>query len=735
MEILDDDTPLVLGGTKQRATLGYLLLQANKVVATSQLLNALWGIDDAPATARKILQNAVYGLRGVLFSRRAEPQGGSAQQTGTMLLTQPPGYMLRVDPEQLDLHRFHTLVGQGRARQAQGAPEAAAVLLRDALDLWRGPALADLVEAGIEWPELVALQNTRLDVMEDYFDAQLASGRHHAVLAELEMMVQAEPLRERSCAQLMLALYRCGRQADALSLYSRVRSVLVEDLGLEPGRGLQTLQQAILAQDPALTLDRPGPGGLRTAEDRAEEGIQVAAPTGSDGSFAPDAQADRPRRTDAPEVEQRSTDAVRRRVGVLSIRTTLAPSLDRRHHHDLDELLDGTALVVREQIERFGGTVTASLGSVTLALFGLRGSSGDYAHQAVLAALAIRDVIGECAEAGAAHLAVHASVTMGEVLLRHHSQAAAATVIGAVLDESQALLREVPPGEVRVNDDVRRATEHAVSYRGGGVSFRGSQVLGVRQGHGGREAEASEPAYELDVLRGLAKRTWHRSLPHLVTVLGESGSGRTRLVAGFGDWLAEQPDGAVLLTGRTPAAPDDSPLKAQSEILSAYCGVRAGAGPAEAHSAVARQVHSLFPSDRRAAWIMSRLRPLVDVFTLPDTGTGVEATGQGEVLEAWREFFQEAARRRPVVLCIDDLHRAEDDVLDAVEELAESTRPVPLFVVTTAGPELLLRRPGWSGGKSHATTVTLDGSETPTERLVELLLASARDELSHSVRG
>ncbi|WP_230885693.1 BTAD domain-containing putative transcriptional regulator [Streptomyces spinoverrucosus] len=734
MEILDDDTPLILGGIKQRATLGYLLLHANKVVATSQLLNALWGIDDAPATARKILQNAVYGLRGLLSSRRSEPPGADAPQGGTMLLTQPPGYVLRVDPEQLDLHRFHTWVSHGRARQAQGAPEAAATLLRDALNLWRGPALADLVEAGIEWPDLVALQNTRLDVMEDYFDAQLACGRHHAVLTELQMMVQAEPLRERSCGQLMLALYRCGRQADALSLYGRVRSVLVEDLGLEPGHGLQSLQQAILTQDPALTPGRPGTG-VPTAGDHARENIRLSAPTRSDEVGGTGAQPETPQRADAPEAEQRAADAARHRVGVLSIRTRLAPSPDRRHQHDVDELLDGTTLVVREEIERFGGTVTASIGSVTLALFGLQGAGDDDAHRAVLAALAIRDVIGECAEAGAAHLTVHASVTMGEILLRHHTQAAAATVVGTVLDESQALLRDVPPGEVRVSDDVRRATEHAVSYRGGGASFRGWQVLEVHQGHGGRDAEASEPAYELDVLRGLAKRTWHRSVPHLVTVLGDSGTGRTRLVERFGGWLAEQPAGAVLLTGRTPAAPDDSPLKAHAEILAAYCGVGIGAGPAEAHAAMAREVQSLFPSGQRAAWVLSRLGTLVDVFALPGTGMGGDATPQGEALEAWREFFQEAARRRPVVLCIDDLHRAEENVLDAVEELAGSTRLVPLFVVATAGPELLLRRPGWSGGKSHVTTVTLEGSETAHERLVELLLSSARDVPSHSLRG
>ncbi|MFD0382195.1 BTAD domain-containing putative transcriptional regulator [Streptomyces stramineus] len=244
------------------------MLHANRVVATSALLNALWETDDAPASARKILQNAVWGLRGTLFTDGCSP--GSAT-----LLTQAPGYMLRVAPHHVDLHLFHRQAEDGRAKLAAGAPEEAAALLRDALALWRGPALADLREAGIAWPELTAVQNSRLDAMEDYCEAELACGRHHAVLGDLEAMVENGPLRERTCGQLMLALYRCGRQADALNVYGRVRSALVEELGLEPGRDLRDLQQAILTQDRALALPgttvRPRPLFADTRGERARD--------------------------------------------------------------------------------------------------------------------------------------------------------------------------------------------------------------------------------------------------------------------------------------------------------------------------------------------------------------------------------------------------------------------------------------------------------------------------------
>ncbi|MGW6974202.1 AfsR/SARP family transcriptional regulator [Streptomyces sp. NPDC054952] len=243
------DQPVPLGGTKPRATLGYLLLQANQVVPTSQLLAALWSTDNAPVTARKILQNAVWGLRGMLNQCDPGFDGAPAE-----LVTRAPGYMIRVDPDHVDLHLFRRRVRQGRALLSGGSPHEAANRFCEALELWRGPVLSDLVETGTMWPELTAVQNTRLDVLEDYFEAKLRCGQHYAVLGELETTVEAEPLRERASGQLMLALYRCGRQADALGVYNRIRVTLVEDLGLEPGHELRRLQQAILAHDPTLNL-------------------------------------------------------------------------------------------------------------------------------------------------------------------------------------------------------------------------------------------------------------------------------------------------------------------------------------------------------------------------------------------------------------------------------------------------------------------------------------------------
>jgi anti-anti-sigma factor len=233
-----------LGGIKQRATLGLLLLHANHVVPTSDLLSALWS-DNVPPTARKMLQNAVSGLRGMLAM-------GEGEQAPALLLTHAPGYILHVEPASLDLVRFRELVDEGRAELRKGAWEPAARRLREALPLWRGPALADLAETGIAWPELTALKDSRLSALEDCYEAELAVGRHRELISELTELVETEPSRERLCGQLMLALYRDGRQVDALDAFRRTRAELVERLGLEPGRELRELERAILNQDPRL---------------------------------------------------------------------------------------------------------------------------------------------------------------------------------------------------------------------------------------------------------------------------------------------------------------------------------------------------------------------------------------------------------------------------------------------------------------------------------------------------
>jgi DNA-binding SARP family transcriptional activator len=240
--------PIRLGGSKQRALLAMLLLHANEVISSDRLIEALWD-GDAPESAPKALQVHVSQLRKALEPERAPGDPAS------LLVTQPPGYVLRVAPERLDLVQFEREVAEGRRLLDAGEPAAAVSALDTALSLWRGPALGDLTYATFAQAEIGRLEELRLAALEDRFEAQLACGRHVAVIPELERLVAEHPLRERPRAQLMLALYRAARQADALEVYRDTRAVLVDELGIEPGKALQDLHAAMLRQDSA--VDRP----------------------------------------------------------------------------------------------------------------------------------------------------------------------------------------------------------------------------------------------------------------------------------------------------------------------------------------------------------------------------------------------------------------------------------------------------------------------------------------------
>ena len=239
LEIRQNEHAVTCKGAKQRLLLAALLLHANEVVSSDRLIEALWG-ERPPVTAAKALQMHVSQLRRLL-----EPD---------LLVTRPPGYELRVAREQLDLAQFETAVDDARAAADRGQTGEAASLFGEALALWRGPPLADLTFEEFLRPEITRLEELRLIAIEDRIDAELALGRHAALVPELEAAAAEHPLRERIRGQLMLALYRSGRQAEALDVYRDTRRLLVDELGLEPGRELKTLEQQILDQDPNLDL-------------------------------------------------------------------------------------------------------------------------------------------------------------------------------------------------------------------------------------------------------------------------------------------------------------------------------------------------------------------------------------------------------------------------------------------------------------------------------------------------
>jgi DNA-binding SARP family transcriptional activator len=247
LEVRRDDRQIPLGGPKQRALLALLLLQANEALSAERLIDRLWG-ERPPATAAKALQVYVSQLRKLL-----EPERTSGSP-GRLLVSTASGYTLRLEDEQLDLRRFLRLRKQGQQALTERRAAEAARLLGDALALWRGAALADVADEPFAQLEAARLEGLRLAALEERIEADLQLGRHAELVGELEALVAEHPLRESFRGRLMLALYRSGRQAEALEAYQRMRRTLVEELGIEPGRRLRELEQAILRQDPALEL-------------------------------------------------------------------------------------------------------------------------------------------------------------------------------------------------------------------------------------------------------------------------------------------------------------------------------------------------------------------------------------------------------------------------------------------------------------------------------------------------
>ena len=236
-EVVDGDRTLALGSPAQRALLAVLLVHRREPVSSERLIDELWG-DQAPASVVKIVQGYVSNLRKVLGDG--------------LLLTRGHGYVLQIEPGQLDLDRFESLVAEGRRASQNGDAGAAVARLQEALGLWRGPALADFAYESFAQAEIARLEERRLAVLEARIEAELALDDPAALVGELEALVRRHPLRERLRGQLMLALYRAGRQAEALDVYQHARVQLADELGLEPGPALKQLQRQVLEQAPAL---------------------------------------------------------------------------------------------------------------------------------------------------------------------------------------------------------------------------------------------------------------------------------------------------------------------------------------------------------------------------------------------------------------------------------------------------------------------------------------------------
>ena len=442
LEVVEEGHPIELHGRRQRALLACLLLHANEVVATERLLDDLWpGGEDS-----RLVHVSVSRVRKALGAER--------------LLTRPPGYVLRVGAGECDREEFGALAMEGRAALRHGRAEEAGTLLRRALALWRGPAFADFAYEPFAQAEAARLEEARLACLEERVEADLALGEHGELIGELERLVHEEPLRERLRAQLMLALYRSGRQVEALELYRETRRVWSEELGIEPGAALRDLEAAILRQDEELELPE--------AAARAQE---------------PDQKHSEPRRSVPPETEQAAGTAP---SGSLARKTVTLVLAEAGLTGPTDEILDPE--VRRRIVARYfetasqvfslhGASLERPLGDNLAAIFGVPRLHEDDALRAVRAALELREAVArlneELEQERAVAIDVRIGIDTGEVL-EGDPASPEGLVSGEALGRATRLAQTAGAGEIVISEATHRLVRDAVRTKTAEADVRGA---------------------------------------------------------------------------------------------------------------------------------------------------------------------------------------------------------------------------------------------------------------------
>jgi DNA-binding SARP family transcriptional activator len=746
LEVADDrGLEIAVRSGQQRAVLALLLLRANELVPSERLVEELWG-ESPPPTANKMLQNQMSGLRRALGpDERLETERGA--------------YRLRVRQGELDVNRFEQLLDRGRALAADDDTAAAAAAFREALDLWRGEPLAEFAYEAFAQHEIARLEERRLLAFEERVGAELALGRHADLVGELEAAVAAQPLRERLHAQLMLALYRCGRQAEALEAYRRARQTLVDEVGVEPGAELRTLQAAILAQDPALALVAPTQQATSPALEITLLGAPRVARAGEPVAFdtrkatallAHLALAERPRSREAlcellwpahdPEhargALRRTLSALRRSIGEewietvadsVALRAGDGLEIDVRRFRSLtadgaspDELAAATRLYGGELLEGFSirdspefdawhmyeaDLLRRELASALGRLVVVLRARGDHARAITHARRWLElDPLHEPAHRELIRLyALNGDRAAALTQYRDCVRTLSEELGVAPVEETAALFEQVSEGAPAP------AVPSAPSPAAASAPVTPSDLPFV-----GR-------ADELAALVG----SWRAALPdgRLAVIEGEAGIGKTRLGRELGASVAAQE--GVMLAARCHDDEAGLPYGPMVDLLGEALRV-APDGLAEA-----------VPPQRLAD--ASLLLPeLASLHAQPPAPVSLSGPGaQARLLEGVAAVLAAACRGPvPGLVVVDDFHAADEATLDALGYLGRRLRGRPLLLVLGWRSEGIppghrLRRLVTELAREGAATVVrlerLDESEVAV--LVDAVQPSAAPEL------
>lgn len=629
LEVLDEGRDVAPRRAKHRALLTALLLHPNQLMATDRLIDSLWG-DVPPDTAAKALQGHVLALRKLIGRERIRTEHG--------------GYRLEVLPGEIDLDRFESALQVARST---AEPDERAKLLAEALATWRGDPLADLRYEAFAQSEIERLETLRIGALEERIEADLAAGRHAEVLPELERYIAGHPLRERLRELHMLALYRSGRQAEALRVYQDVRRRLSEELGIDTGPALQRLGQRILAQDPGLE----------------------------------------PPRVDHP----RAIRQERKWVTVVVFGVTGYP-------RDDPESLDAAVAPARARIDtavrRFGGAVQPLFANALLGVFGAHQAHEDDAERGVRAALASAEAIAELG------LKLHAAVEAGDALVTIDGDLVELT--GEVLSAANRLHIAAPPGEILVSAAVRRATAESIAYvQLGDEAWR---ATGQLRSPAARAIDRTTATFvgrdeDLALLEGGFARARRERRVQVVTIVGEPGTGKTRLVQELRAALATRGETHTWREGRCVPYGEGVTYWALGEIVKAEADILETTDAEEARGRLIATAERLAEDADTRAWLVASLAPLVGI-------AGPHASDQGQSIAAFRELLQRIARHDPLVLVLEDLQWADAALIDFVDDLVARVIG-PVLVVCTARSEFVDVRPGWAAGARNAVWISL----------------------------
>jgi DNA-binding SARP family transcriptional activator/tetratricopeptide (TPR) repeat protein len=632
LELAESGRPITRGGARQGAVLALLVLHANRVVPSERLLLELWG-EDAPPSASNALQAAVSRLR------RALPEG--------RLLTRAHGYLFRAFPGEIDVERFEQLLASGRQALAGGAAAEAARMLRLASSVWRGPALADFRYEPFAQAEIARLEELRLVSLEERIEADLALGAGSELIGELQHLVASQPLRERPRGQLMVALYRAGRQVEALDAYRELGTLLRDELGLDPAPALRELEAAILRHDPALHA-------VQASE------VTVEVP-------------------------------VRKQVTVLCAELRAASASGTGLDPEaLDRVLANALAIIGSTLERYGGKLSAVASGRVLGVFGVPVLHEDDALRAAQAALESRGQIQ--AEAAMLErerrlaLGIRIGVATGEALV---SGADPSGFTGGAVAHAVELAERAGAGEIRVSEQTRALAPGAleVEHAGAGELRLLAARAGARPLPVSLDAPLTGRDRELDRLREAFARVLEDQTPLVATVLGEAGIGKTRLVHELAEAVAGD---ATVLTGRCLPYGEGITFWPLRELVH-----QAGAGQGAHH-----ELEALLQTEADAAQVAQRLSAALH-------SSERLTFDAAETFWATRRLLECLARRRPLLVVFEDLHWAEPTFLDLVESVGTQAAG-PLLLLRLARPELLELRPAWTVGAPRTTLIELE---------------------------